>query len=393
VAESTPPAEAIAAALEAEARALGFDLFGIAPPEPLADDLSAYRARLAEGRLRGMDWLNDDRVIAFEPARLVEDARSVIVLAMSYYHPDPPEQGEGPTGRIARYARGRDYHHTIRPKLRRLARRLAELAGRPVRARLFVDSGPLAERAFARAAGIGWIGKNTLLLNRRLGSWSFLAAIVSDVPLLAGRPLATNCGTCDRCLRACPTDAFPAPYVLDASRCISYLTIEHRGPIPAELRPALGDWIFGCDVCQEVCPVNRKALPARLPDFAPRPGLGDHTELLPLLSLTEAAFDERFRGSAVRRAKREGFLRNVAIALGNAGDRLTVPALARALRTDPSPVVRGAAAWALGRLGGEEARAALTSVDERDPTVRAEIAAALADASGLPPTPHSTAGG
>jgi epoxyqueuosine reductase len=378
--------EAIVRALEAEAEALGFDLFGIAPAETLVEDLAAYRQRLADGHLRGMDWLNDERVIAFAPTRLVEDARSVIVLAMSYHtRPLPDEDGSGPTGRIARYARGRDYHHTIRPRLRRLAARLADLAGRPIRARLFVDSGPLAERAFARAAGIGWIGKNTLLLNRRLGSWSFLAAIVSDVPLPAGRPVATNCGTCDRCLRACPTDAFVAPYVLDASRCISYLTIEHRGPIPADLRPAIGDWIFGCDLCQDVCPVNRKAVAARVPDFAPRPGLGERTALLPLLSLDEAAFAERFRGSAVRRAKREGFVRNVAIALGNAGDPAAIPALAATLREDPSPVVRGAAAWALGRIGGDAARAALASVTDPDPTVQAEVVAALAAASGRNP--------
>ncbi|GIW05261.1 MAG: epoxyqueuosine reductase [Dehalococcoidia bacterium] len=375
---SPPLPESIAATLEAEARALGFELVGIAPAETLSDDLAAYLQRVAEGRLRGMDWLNEDRVIAFEPARLVEDAQSVIVLGMSYHFPPSEEKATGPTGRIARYARGRDYHHTIRPKLRRLAARLAELAGRPVRARLFVDSGPLAERAFARAAGIGWIGKNTLLLNRRLGSWLVLAAIVSDVPLPSGRPLATNCGACDRCLRACPTDAFVAPYVLDATRCISYLTIEHRGAIPAELRPAMGDWVFGCDVCQDVCPVNRKAIPASVPDFAPRPGLGDHTALLPLLALDQAAFDERFRGSAIRRAKREGFARNVAIALGNSGDPAAIPALARALREDPSPVVRGAAAWALGQIGGDVARAALTAAEDSDPAVQAEIAAALA---------------
>lgn len=384
--------EAIVGALRAEAEALGFDLFGIAPAETLTDDLAAYRQRLADGHLRGMDWLNDERVIAFAPTRLVEDARSVIVVAMSYNVPTTAEEGEiGPTGRIARYARGRDYHHTIRPKLRRLAARLADLAGRPIRARLFVDSGPLAERAFARAAGLGWIGKNTLLLNRRLGSWSFLAAIVSDVPLPAGRPVPTHCGACDRCLRACPTDAFAAPYVLDATRCISYLTIEHRGPIPSEMRPAIGDWVFGCDICQEVCPVNRKAVAAREPDFAPRPGLGERTALLPLLSLDEAAFAERFRGSAVRRAKREGFVRNVAIALGNVGDPAAIPALEAVLRDDPSPVVRGAAAWALGRIGGEAARAALASITDSDPTVEAEVAAARAAASGGTPNPRKQA--
>ncbi|MFN8534016.1 MAG: tRNA epoxyqueuosine(34) reductase QueG [Dehalococcoidia bacterium] len=361
---------------ETDARALGFDLCAIAPANALQDDLIAYRDQVARGRLRGMDWLNEDRAIAFEPARLVEDARSVIVLAMAYYTPDGTPTS-GPRGRVARYARGRDYHHTIRPKLRKLAARLEELVGRPIRARLFVDSGPLAERAVARAAGLGWVGKNTLLLTHRLGSWAFLGAIVTDVGLPVGSPLATTCGACDRCLRACPTDAFPEPYVLDATRCISYLTIEHRGAIPAALREQVGEWILGCDICQEVCPVNRKAFAASLEDFAPRGNLDGGVELLPLLDLDQAAFDERFRGSAIRRAKRDGFVRNVALALGNAADETAVPALARTLRNDSSSVVRGQAAWSLGRIGGPEALAALEAADDPDPDVRAEIVEAL----------------
>jgi epoxyqueuosine reductase len=385
-----PDPSAIVRALTAEAEALGFAALAIAPATTLAADQAAYRQQLAAGHFRGMPWLNEERALAFEPERLLPGARSVLVLAMSYHTAEPPPVAtHGPTGQIARYARGRDYHAVIRPRLRRLVRRLEELVGHPVRARLFVDSGPLAERAFARLAGLGWIGRNTLLLHRRLGSWTVLGAILTDLELPTGQPLRTNCGSCDRCLRACPTDAFVAPYVLDASRCIAYLTIEHRGPIPPELRAGLGDWVFGCDRCQEVCPVNRKALSAALPDFAPRPGLGSQTELLPLLELDQAAFAERFRGSAVRRAGRDGFVRNVVIALGNRRDPTAVPALVRLLQQDPSPVVRGHAAWALGQIGGAVAQQALQASQDDDPFVRQEVAAAL---QGLPqrPTPQGT---
>ncbi|HEU4754562.1 MAG TPA: tRNA epoxyqueuosine(34) reductase QueG, partial [Armatimonadota bacterium] len=235
----------------------------------------------------------------------------------------------------------------------------------------------------ARRAGLGWFGKNTMLLNRRQGSYFFLGALLLNVELPSDEPTSAHCGSCTRCLAACPTGALLAPYLLDARRCISYLTIELRGPIPRELRPLVGNWIFGCDLCQEVCPWNRKAASGSEPSFMPRDTLRT-PELIPLLDLTQEQFSERFRRSPVKRAKRRGLLRNVCVALGNSGDREAVPALARALHHE-EPLVRGHAAWALGRLAGDLARGALTEslVPEEDDWVREEISLAL-QACGAP---------
>lgn len=343
-------------------------------------DLSEFQQRVRDGLLQGMDWLTEQRAVtAVSPRGFNPDARAVIMLGMSYNSPDSPvseQTAHTPHGRIARYAWGKDYHNVIRPKLRQLVRALERLAGREVWARLFVDSGPLAERAFAREAGIGWIGKNTLLLNRKAGSWVFLAAIVTDAELPVSSPVPTNCGTCTRCIDACPADALATPYVLDATRCISYLTIENRGAIDPALREKIGNWVFGCDICQDVCPVNRHAFAASVPALAPRSPDIAMPELIPLLDLSEDTFNERFQGMAVRRAKRSGFVRNIAIALGNTGDSRAIPALARALRSDSDPLVRGHAAWALGRIGGEVALAALAEIEDADPFVQQEIEAA-----------------
>ena len=233
---------------------------------------------------------------------------------------------------------------------------------------------------FAQLAGLGWIGKNTLLLNRSAGSWFFLAALLTDVELEYDVPHETDhCGTCTACLDACPTQAFVAPYVLDSRRCISYLTIELRTNVPAELRAGVGDWVFGCDVCQEVCPYNRAARPMEDPDFLPRVGIGPKPALIPLMGLDASAFKERFRGSPILRPKRRGFLRNVAVALGNAKDPVAVPVLARALE-DEEPLVRSHSAWALGEIGGNDARAALdrARLKESDEGVLGEISAAIA---------------
>jgi epoxyqueuosine reductase len=259
-----------------------------------------------------------------------------------------------PSARVARYAHGADYHDVLRRRLNEL---LAWLQGEVpgVRGRGVVDTAPLLERDFARRAGLGWFGKNTMLLNKRQGSYFFLGALLLDLELRADVPHETaHCGTCTACLDACPTQAFTGPGWLDARRCISYLTIELRGPVPQELRPAVGDWLFGCDVCQEVCPWNRKAPPGREPAFRARPDL-DPVDPAELLGLSEEAFRERFRGTALTRAKRRGLLRNAAIVLGNLGDPAALPALERALG-DPEPLVREAARWAIGRLTGERCR-------------------------------------
>jgi epoxyqueuosine reductase len=240
--------------------------------------------------------------------------------------------------------------------------------------RAVVDTAPLLERDFARLAGLGWFGKNTMLLNKRLGSYFFLGALLLDIALQPDTPFETrHCGTCTACLDACPTQAFVGPGQLDARRCISYLTIELRGPIPPELREPMGDWVFGCDICQDVCPWNRKAPLSYEPAFQPREGLAP-ADLIELLQLSPEAFRQRFRGTAITRAKRRGLLRNVAIALGNSGDPRVVPALIAALR-DEEPLVRGAAAWALGRIGTAEALEALNARRqiETDETVRQEL--------------------
>jgi epoxyqueuosine reductase len=252
----------------------------------------------------------------------------------------------------------------------------------------------MVDRAVAQRAGLGWYGKNTNILTKGWGSWVFLAEIVTNLPLTADAPIKTSCGSCEICLHACPTQALPHPYELDNTRCISFLTIELRGSIPLELRPLMGNLIFGCDICQQVCPVNqvaerrlglrpnsRTSLPVSfqpLAEFRPRPGIGSSPELIPLLSLTEEQFRERFRHSPIRRAKRRGLLRNVCVALGNSGDPQAIPALIRALH-DKEPLIRGHAAWALGRIGGEQAIQALREAlkTEEDAEAYKEIQCAL----------------
>jgi epoxyqueuosine reductase len=277
---------------------------------------------------------------------------------------------------VARYAWGRDYHGRLMRRLRALAAALVRHAPGS-RWAAVVDTGAVLERAWAERAGLGWIGKNTNVILLPRGSWFFLGAILTDAEIPPERAARNHCGTCARCLPACPTGAITAPYRLDARRCISYLTIEHRGPIPAELRPLVGARIFGCDDCQEACPWNRFATKTANPDFAERPDQ-QVPELIPLLDLTDPEFRARFEGTALRRARRPGFLRNVAVALGNLRDPRAVPALRRTLLRDPDALVRGHAAWALGRIGNRAAHGALREAagPETDRFVRSEIEAA-----------------
>ncbi len=359
----------------------GFDLAGVATADPLPEAEQATLERLRAGMLEGMGWITEERVrLSCDPSRLLPGARSVVVLARRYLSPEAEEGplAEGPRGRIGRYARGDDYHDLFPPRMRGLLDRIAEGTGRRPAARLFVDSGPLAEKAVAVRAGVGWFGKNGCLLTLRDSSWVLLAEIVTDLELEPDPAIRRDCGGCRLCIDRCPTGALVAPYVVDARRCISYLTIEHRGAIPRELRTLMEDWIFGCDLCQEVCPYNRLARPVEDPGFRPRPVVGGRPPLIPLLGLDAWGFRGLFRGSPILRAKRRGFLRNVAVALGNAGDPVVVPALAGALE-DQEPLVRSHAAWALGRIGGASARAALERALGREPEdeVRTEISLAL----------------
>jgi epoxyqueuosine reductase len=361
--------------VKAAARDLGFELFGVCPAVGNLG-LARFDQWLAAGYAGEMHYLPDRRDAYADPKSILDGARSIVMLALNYRTVEPaaPQSGRG---RVSRYAWGVDYHDVLRRKLDALGEVLARDVP-DTRFRGVVDTAPLLEREFAQLAGLGWIGKNTLLLDKHQGSWFFLAALLTDAELAYDQPhAADHCGTCRACLDACPTDAFVAAGVLDARRCISYLTIELRGPIPLDLRPAMGDWLFGCDICQEVCPWNHRAPTSGEAAFAPAEG-GTTLDLAELFDLTEAEFKARFRHTPLWRAKRRGLLRNAAIVLGNQGDSAALGALIRALN-DEEPLVRGAAAWALGRLGDSRAVAALAErlIVETDAVTRAEIELAL----------------
>lgn len=393
---------------------LGFDSVRITGAEAFPEAEQVIKSRIAQGLMDGLPWFTSERAdVSCYPNALLPEAQSIIALATCYLSEQPDEsQAGGPRGRISRYAWGDDYHDLIKPKLKQFAAWLREYARSEVpelETRLFVDTGRMVDRAVAQRAGLGWYGKNTNILSHGWGSWIFLAEIVTNLPLAPEEvdpPLKSNCGSCEICLHACPTGALPAPYVLDSRRCISYLTIELRESIPLELRPLMGNLIFGCDICQQVCPVNHSAerrLGLRQPvsasvrplvfqphqparpttfqphqPFRPRPATGSSPELIPLLKLSEEEFRERFRGSPIKRTKRRGLLRNVCVALGNSGDRTAVPALCEALHHE-EPLVRGHAAWALGQLGSVLARQALEAAlaSETDAEVQKEIRCAL----------------
>ena len=376
--------EALTRFARQEAERQGFGLFGVTPADPLAG--AAFYARwVALGFAGRMSWLERNLEARADPRQRVPGARSVICLGMHYDPPaaaDEPEPAPGrPLGRIARYARGDDYHHLIERRLKGLWEALRVRAGGG-EGRWSVDTAPVLERELAARAGLGWWGKNTCLINRGAGSYFFLAEIVTTLDLTVDEPEVDHCGSCTLCLEACPTGAFPEPYVLDARRCISYLTIELKEAIPRDLRDGVGDWVLGCDICQEVCPWNRRAPATGEEAFQPRPGL-DPVDLVELLGMDRDAFNERFRRNPAKRPKRRGMLRNAAVSLGNAGDRRVVPHLARALAREEEPLVRAHVAWALGRLGGDEARQALDEAREReiDAEVLEEIEAALAAAA------------
>jgi epoxyqueuosine reductase len=366
----------LTAELKVQARRLGFSLAGACP----AVTPTGF-ARLNEWIRRGysgaMDYLVDREWAYEHPRHVLDGARSVLMLALPYRTTEPHAVRPG-TGRVSRYAWGAvDYHDLIHGRLHELADWLR--AARPeARVRGVVDTAPLLERDFARLAGLGWIGKHTLLLNREAGSWFFLAALLTGEELAYDEPFAADyCGTCRACLDACPTQAFPEPYVLDARRCISYLTIELHDDVPAELRPLMGDWIFGCDVCQEVCPWNQRAAAGGEPAFQPESSR-DPLALVPLLAIDAAEFRRRFRRLPLWRAHRAGLLRSAALALGNRPVAEALPALIRSL-DDEERLIRGACAWSLGRYGDPAARAALERrlQHETDPRVRSELASAL----------------
>lgn len=388
-------AHALARYLEDHAARLGLEWIGVAPPEVPARDAAAYRRWLEAGHHGEMAYMARPDAVA-RRERLEETlagVRSVAVVAEPYPAHDPPGIPDDPSlGVIARYARGRDYHTVLLRKLQAMARGLPE----EVTARPYVDTGPLLERALGRMAGLGWQGRNTMLIHPRRGSYFFLGSLLVDAEVggaseagggssggLPGGEIRDHCGTCRACLDACPTGALlgrdetGAP-VMDARRCISYLTVEHKGVIPPALRPQMGDWVFGCDVCQAVCPWQRFARPTEVTIFQAPPADRARPVLLELLALDEAGFRRRFRETPLLRTGRERLLRNAAVALGNLADPRATPVLRSAL-ADDAPLVRGHAAWALGAIGGDEASEALQTAlaRETDPSVRQELTTAL----------------
>ena len=371
-----PGIEHITELVKRAARNEGFDLAGVAPVRDF-DELAYFPEWISNGHAGEMKYLeardHAGRLKRESLRAAVPWARSVIVCAINYNTAQPysTEVDDAQHGWISRYAWGReDYHDSVLRKLRAVEKRLTDAvlseeansqdadsgatprlcAEHPagLRTWCYVDTGPIVERVYAKYSGVGWIGKNTCILNQKMGSWLFLGVILTSLELVPDMPAPDRCGTCTRCLDACPTNAFPGPYQLDASKCISYLTIEKRGAIPEELRDGMGRHVFGCDICQDVCPWNRKAPATGAPEFQPRPGLVNPA-LEWLAEMKAEEFRETFRGSPVRRTKLSGLRRNAVIAMGNSGDRKFVPALER-LRNDEDAVVAEGAASALEKL-------------------------------------------
>lgn len=372
-----------AAWLRHTARELGLPHLAIAPAAEV-EQHALFAAWLQAGHAGELSYLGRDAEARRDPRRLLESARSVVCVAVSYHHPEPESvRGEtGLRGLIARYARAEDYHLVLKRRLNELAVRITQTTGADVGYRVCVDSAPVLERALAASAGLGFQGKNTLLISPGVGSYTVLGELLLSIELPAGEAQAPRCGECRHCLDVCPTGALLDAYRIDAARCISYLTIENTGPIPRELRRAVGAWIFGCDLCQEVCPWNAAGRTGD-PEFRPRP---DKTapDLVALLDLGAAQFRRFVKRTALRRIGRAQLLRNVAVALGNTGTAAVLPAIHAALLRE-GPLVRQHLAWALGEIGlrhvdaRNEAAALLRTrrAEEDDPAVAEEIAAAL----------------
>lgn len=335
--------------VRAECFARGFDLAGITSLDS-PETIGMFDAWLAHGYAGEMGYIERGAAKRRQPQTVFEGARSAIVVALDY-------GGREPSGSVARYARGLDYHDVMMQRLNEVLDAIRAISAQPVRGKPYVDTGPILERDLARRAGLGWFGKNTNLINPKLGSFFFLGALLVDLELETDLPFTEDrCGTCTRCLDACPTDALPEPRVLDANRCISYLTIELKGAIPEDLRPLMGDLIYGCDICQEVCPYNIKfAHTAEEPAFLPRAAVGRkdaRTLAREVLLMSQTEFSAAFKGSPMKRAKLRGLKRNAAVVLGNVGRGEDVAVLAEALK-DEEPLVREHVAWALSRLAAD----------------------------------------
>ncbi len=393
---------ALDAQIKQAARELGFEVLAVTSVAPLDGDDEFFREWREAGFAAEMHYMTRRTDLHAHPQRLVPQAASLLTLAINYYIEAPAFQHENRYGQVARYAWGLDYHEVIKPRLLALAAAIENLAGRKIYARSFVDAVPFLERAAAARAGLGFFGKNTNILQPQRGSWFFLAELFVDLELTPDeRPVKVSCGTCHRCLDACPTAAFAGAYKLDARRCISYLTIEHKGPIPQDLRAGLGAWLFGCDVCQEmrpeatkhgslpvivrgesefVCPFNRFAKQTTWQEFDPARGAGRRLDLVEVLSLeSDEMFRRRFKSTPLTRPKRRGLLRNAAVVAANIGCTTAIPVLIERIEHDPEPLIRSHALWALTQLDEKKARRFIEqSLTDPDPMVIDEAASLLA---------------
>ncbi len=367
-------APSFTARVEAESRRLGFSLMGVADAGFLPWK-QHFETWLQCGMYGEMEYLARRAGPRIDPSLVLNDIRSILILAMNYYV-DSAGPGDRLRGKISRYAQGEDYHRVMLDRLQGLLSFITR--ERPgAHGICYADTGPVMEKVWGAHSGLGWMGKHSNLIAKGMGSWFFIGVILLDIKLTGESRHRDHCGTCLRCIEACPTGAIVAPYVVDARLCVSYLTIELRGAIPRHLRRLIGNRIFGCDDCQEACPWNRFAATTAEPSFRPRAG-NVIPKLASLVDITSAEFLDRYRNSPIRRAKRDGLVRNVVVALGNSNDPEAVPALAGALR-DPSALVRAHAAWALGQIHTLTAESALERAagDEPDSLVREEIGLAL----------------
>ena len=367
----------------------GFDLVRITRAGEFAQDRDVALTRIKSGQMDGLPWYTESRVRrGADPQTLLPGARSIICLGLSYLD-DETQTASG--GKVARYASVKDYHRAMKRRMKALVRGLEERLESSIKAKWYVDDGPMLDRAAAARAGLGWFGKSTNILTPSHGSWVLLGQVITDLDLEPDPALQKACGACVRCIDDCPTGAIVAPFIVDNARCISYQTIENRGVIPLDMRPLIGDWVFGCDICQDVCPVNRKAeKPLQPIQKAEAVGPSGKLDLAELLALSEEEFRARFQGTSIMRAKRVDMQKNACVALGNNRDTAGVPALVSALK-NAEPLVRGHAAWALGQMATTQAIKGLEQSTESDPYVLEEIAAAIKESRRKPSQASSLA--